>query len=61
MPLPLLYLIIRCDEAIIFIMEKKCGRREDKKKGEEGEISEKVNAVIKSEVALRSPQVHTHP
>lgn len=60
MSLPLLYLIIRCDEAIIFIMEK-CGRREGREEGEEGEISEKVNPVIKNEVALWLPQVHTHP
>lgn len=52
MPLPLLYLIVRCNEAIIFITEKKCGRREGRKEGDGGEISEKVNPVIKSEGAL---------
>lgn len=67
MSLPPLYLVIRCDEAVIFITEKKWRRREGRKggvrKGGEGgeTLSEKVNPDIKCGVALWLPQVHNPP
>jgi len=68
--LPLICLIIRCYEAMVFTMEKKWGRMKDWKGGQRKEvagmgvltkISGKANPDITHQTKLQLSQVHTLP